>query len=32
MTDLAAWYSNVAPKLPVGFFQIGGGISGDSPI
>ena len=32
MTELAAWYSDVAPKHPVGFFQIGGGISGDFPI
>ena len=32
MTTLADWYTNVAPKSPVGFFQIGGGIAGDFPI
>ena len=32
MTYLADWYSEVAPKNSVGFFQIGGGIAGDFPI
>jgi len=32
MTMLADWYSRTAPKTPVGFFQIGGGIAGDFPI
>jgi deoxyhypusine synthase len=32
MIALADWYSEVAPKTPVGFFQIGGGIAGDFPI
>ncbi|HKS07855.1 MAG TPA: deoxyhypusine synthase family protein [Gemmatimonadaceae bacterium] len=32
MTFLAEWYTKVAPKSPVGFFQIGGGIAGDFPI
>ena len=32
MTRLAEWYSDVAPRSPVGFFQIGGGIAGDFPI
>jgi deoxyhypusine synthase len=32
MTYLAAWYSKVARKHSVGFFQIGGGIAGDFPI
>ncbi|NTX03958.1 deoxyhypusine synthase family protein [Myxococcus sp. CA051A] len=32
MQTLAAWYTDVAPKTPVGFFQIGGGIAGDFPI
>ena len=32
MTALADWYTNTAPKSPVGFFQIGGGIAGDFPI
>jgi deoxyhypusine synthase len=32
MQRLAEWYMDVAPKTPVGFFQIGGGIAGDFPI
>jgi deoxyhypusine synthase len=32
MTRLAEWYSEVAPKSSIGFFQIGGGIAGDFPI
>lgn len=32
MRELAGWYTEVAPKTPVGFFQIGGGIAGDFPI
>lgn len=32
MTELAAWYTDVAPKSSIGFFQIGGGIAGDFPI
>ena len=32
MTTLADWYSTVAPKSSIGFFQIGGGIAGDFPI
>lgn len=32
MTELAAWYTEVAPKSSIGFFQIGGGIAGDFPI
>ncbi|HVT03208.1 MAG TPA: deoxyhypusine synthase family protein [Thermoanaerobaculia bacterium] len=32
MMTLANWYTNVAPKSSVGFFQIGGGIAGDFPI
>jgi deoxyhypusine synthase len=32
MTYFAEWYMGVAPKKPVGFFQIGGGIAGDFPI
>lgn len=32
MQELASWYTAVAPKTPVGFFQIGGGIAGDFPI
>ena len=32
MQELAGWYSAVAPKTSVGFFQIGGGIAGDFPI
>jgi deoxyhypusine synthase len=32
MQYLASWYTKVAPKSPVGFFQIGGGIAGDFPI
>ncbi len=31
MQELAAWYRGNAP-VPVGFFQIGGGIAGDFPI
>ncbi len=32
MQSLAEWYTETAPKTPVGFFQIGGGIAGDFPI
>ena len=32
MMYLADWYTMIAPKTPVGFFQIGGGIAGDFPI
>ncbi len=33
MEHLARWYADLAGrKIPVGFFQIGGGISGDFPI
>ena len=32
MMCLAEWYRANAPKTPVGFFQIGGGIAGDFPI
>jgi len=32
MLSLAEWYMQTAPKTPVGFFQIGGGIAGDFPI
>ena len=32
MMALSAWYQENAPKQPVGFFQIGGGIAGDFPI
>ena len=32
MMTLADWYSTVAPKSSIGFFQIGGGIAGDFPI
>jgi deoxyhypusine synthase len=32
MIYLADWYTKTAPKTPVGFFQIGGGIAGDFPI
>lgn len=32
MATLIAWYKENAPKTPIGFFQIGGGISGDFPI
>lgn len=32
MMSLASWYSKVAKKQPIGFFQIGGGIAGDFPI
>jgi len=32
MVQLANWYMQTAPKTPMGFFQIGGGIAGDFPI
>jgi deoxyhypusine synthase len=32
MIELARWYTEVAPKTSLGFFQIGGGIAGDFPI
>ena len=32
MITLADWYSVVAPRSSIGFFQIGGGIAGDFPI
>jgi deoxyhypusine synthase len=32
MMALADWYQETAPRSPVGFFQIGGGIAGDFPI
>jgi len=32
MIELARWYTQIAPKSPLGFFQIGGGIAGDFPI
>ena len=32
MMELAQWYTEVADKTPLGFFQIGGGIAGDFPI
>ncbi|MEZ4653652.1 MAG: deoxyhypusine synthase family protein [Candidatus Eisenbacteria bacterium] len=32
MVELAEWYTELAPKSPIGFFQIGGGIAGDFPI
>jgi deoxyhypusine synthase len=32
MTTLAGWYTETAPRAPIGFFQIGGGIAGDFPI
>jgi deoxyhypusine synthase len=32
MTWLADWYRRTAPRTPVGFFQIGGGIAGDFTI
>ncbi|HTR46793.1 MAG TPA: deoxyhypusine synthase family protein [Verrucomicrobiae bacterium] len=32
MIELARWYTETAPKTPIGFFQIGGGIAGDFPI
>jgi deoxyhypusine synthase len=32
MTTLAEWYMETAPRGPIGFFQIGGGIAGDFPI
>jgi deoxyhypusine synthase len=32
MMELAKWYSDVSQRNSIGFFQIGGGISGDFPI
>src|SRR6185503_20320821 len=32
MIELAEWYTQLAPKSSIGFFQIGGGIAGDFPI
>lgn len=32
MDDLITWYQKTTEKHPLGFFQIGGGISGDAPI
>jgi deoxyhypusine synthase len=32
MVWLAEWYTAIAPKTSIGFFQIGGGIAGDFPI
>jgi deoxyhypusine synthase len=32
MMALADWYRQTAPRTPIGFFQIGGGIAGDFPI
>lgn len=32
MMMLADWYREQAPRTPVGFFQLGGGIAGDFPI
>jgi deoxyhypusine synthase len=32
MATLIGWYQETAPRTPIGFFQIGGGISGDFPI
>ena len=32
MIELASWYQRVAADASIGFFQIGGGISGDFPI
>jgi deoxyhypusine synthase len=32
MIELARWYTETAPKSPIGFYQIGGGIAGDFPI
>jgi deoxyhypusine synthase len=32
MTFFARWYLETAPRTPIGFFQIGGGIAGDFPI
>jgi deoxyhypusine synthase len=32
MLALASWYTETTTESPVGFFQIGGGISGDFPI
>ncbi len=32
MMELAAWYTQTAKQHSIGFFQIGGGISGDFPI
>ncbi|MCA9280646.1 MAG: deoxyhypusine synthase family protein [Phycisphaeraceae bacterium] len=32
MIETSKWYREVAPKSPIGFVQIGGGIAGDFPI
>jgi deoxyhypusine synthase len=32
MIELANWYTDLAPRSSIGFFQIGGGIAGDFPI
>ncbi|MCO6429898.1 MAG: deoxyhypusine synthase family protein [Deltaproteobacteria bacterium] len=32
MAEIVAWYREVSPRHPIGFFQIGGGIAGDFPI
>src|SRR5205807_1357108 len=32
MHSLADWYTGLAPRSSIGFFQIGGGIAGDFPI
>jgi deoxyhypusine synthase len=32
MIELARWYTEIAPKSSLGFYQIGGGIAGDFPI
>jgi len=32
MIELAGWYAQTSNQLPIGFFQIGGGIAGDFPI
>ena len=32
MMELAEWYTNTTAAVPLGFFQIAGGISGDFPI
>jgi len=32
MIELARWYTEIARRSPLGFFQIGGGIAGDFPI
>ena len=32
MMALADWYTKIAPRSSIGFFQIGGGIAGDFPI